>query len=333
MSSGQQEKSTSSNHITRWQKLVDFFSAAAEASNVGIVLQTAGQWVPAIAGIFAINPLSYLILIPERLIYFFRALAALTKVVGRTFFNIRFREEKIKSHPLQTVGDLLCVACFALAVAFFVGALVAPPLNITLAWLMGLAGMGCSSYFNYRWPEKQAKLRYEDLGTDESYQEYKKLSAARHWYMCALAGVSVLLLCGSAVAMVSPTAATVLTLISNTASLFLIGVAALRFRHWVTAQQGNPKKSILQISTASANEQIQQIQQIRSAPALDQTPLPRPRLAHSASAPALGALLIQKPKDSSSSQTIKPSLFAQPFVPEETPEFVPSRPASPAPAM
>lgn len=245
-----------------WQKFVNYLAISAEASNVGIFLEVLGRWIPPVASFVAATPLAYLFLIGDPLIYFFRSLIRLTRLVGKNFFNIEFEEDKNgPPHKLHALGDLLSLSCFSLAVVFFCGALVAPPAGITLAWTMGLLGLGFVSLTDYVWPEKQAYKKYENLlGGNEAtaemkkvaYDEYTSLKKARQLYLGLIINLGVLLICGSAVAFAPPLLVPFLYVASNTASLVLGAIGCRRFYNWYTSHNNKDTKAQEELSASAA---------------------------------------------------------------------------------
>lgn len=235
-----------------WRKVDSGLSIAAEFFNSVIVIDIIGKWIPSVALFFVGGPLGLLLLVGDQLIYLCRLLIRLTRLIGRNFLNVKFEEDEHgPPHKLQPLGDLLSLCCFALAIVFFAGALIAPPVGITLAWAMGLCGLGFISFFDYIWPEKQAKQKCERLAQDPHASEQEKIDAqkayknqkySRRLFLTLLLGLSLLLVCGSAAAFAPPLLVPVLLITSKAASIFLGGVACFRFYHWYNTR---PKKAKL----------------------------------------------------------------------------------------
>lgn len=78
----------------RWQSVADFFDDSAYAANIGILIHALGAWIPLLALLSATGPLATLVLIADPLIYTFRALVRLTRLIGRNFSKVQFEEEK-----------------------------------------------------------------------------------------------------------------------------------------------------------------------------------------------------------------------------------------------
>lgn len=224
-----------------WHLLVRFQAFCAEVANVGIVLVSLSRWFPRITFLLLIPEVAFMILVADPMIYFFRALIRLTRIIGRECFGVKFVEEELGSHPLQTLGDLAALCFFSLAVALFLGSLIAPPIGITIAWAMGLGGLCVVGYFDYSWPATLAYAECERLANDpEASQEVKdtaeqdyqaKLNSKR-LFMALLLGLSLLLLCGSALAFAPVAIAPILLITSKVASLFLTCIACGRFFNW-----------------------------------------------------------------------------------------------------
>ncbi|HSW70836.1 MAG TPA: hypothetical protein VLH77_02530 [Gammaproteobacteria bacterium] len=230
---------------TFWQNVVLSFSILGDASNVGILFEMLRGWSPRFALILANTPLGYLAIFMDPLIYFFRAMMQFTKLICRKCLNIQFEEEATgPTHPWQTVGSVLSFACFVWAIILFSGVLTASPVGITLAWVSALSGLSCVSFFDYHWPERQAYNKYllllEQPETSnerqvEAYQHYLNLKKARQLHVSVLIGLSLLLICSSAIVFAPPVLVPFLALVSNVGSLILVGLCAARFYNWLRA--------------------------------------------------------------------------------------------------
>lgn len=236
-----------------WHKAVALFTFLAEAANIGIVLEIVARWLPGFAVLAASGAIAQLMLISDPLIYFFRALIRVTRLVGRTFFKVSFEEEKYatpsecKEH---TIGDLVSLSLFSLSIAFFLGA-IAPPIGITLAWTIGLSGLSVAGYFDYYLPEQRSKSYFEKCSQNkftnsnklaELKQEYLEKRNSKQLFMALLLGLSLLLICGSAASFASPALAPVLTITSKLASIFLGSIACGRFLNWWFSSKAKTKE-------------------------------------------------------------------------------------------
>lgn len=248
---------------SKWQKYVNNFNVAAEASNSGILLEIIRKWVPAISKIydlpiiFGFITLTSFIFFADPLIYFFRSLVRLTRIVGRTVFKIKFDEEAGGTHRYQTLGDIFSLSCFVMAIVFFAGAIVSPPVGITLAWGMALCGLTSVGFFDYIWPEKLAKEKHQSvvdqLDTPEnialSQKNYQYKRNAKNLYVALLIGLALLLICGSAAAFAPPVLASVFTIVSKVASIYLGAIACGRAINWylekANKQKEEKKQSII----------------------------------------------------------------------------------------
>ena len=241
--------------ILSWQKTVTIFTLLAEAANIGIVLEVAARWLPSFAALAASGPIAQLMIISDPLIYGFRALIRITRLIGRTFFKISFEEEKhatpseSKEH---TIGDLVSLSLFSLSIAFFLGA-IAPPIGVTLAWTMGLSGLAVAGYFDYYLPEQRSKAYFEKRNQNksttpqelaEAKNEYLKKKNSKRLFMALLVGLSLLLICGSASTFASPALAPALAVTSKLASIFLGGIACGRFLNWWFSGKAKTKEPI-----------------------------------------------------------------------------------------
>jgi hypothetical protein len=233
-----------------WRRMVSFFEILAEVSNIGILVEIIAKWIPRFA-VLATSPfIIYLMAIADPLIYFFRALIRLTRIVGRNFFGITFVEEKNGTHKYQTLGDIVSLTFFTVAVLLFAFVATTTPIGLTLAWTFGLCGLIPIGYFDYTWPEQQAKEKYKLLlkdrnATPESREkalnEYLELRRAKLFFIALLIGLSLLLICGSAAAFAPPVLVPVLIITSKIASIYLGGIAIGRFLAWLF--KSNPEET------------------------------------------------------------------------------------------
>ena len=231
------------HHSNTWSRMITGFSIFAEVANIGIVLEIVARWLPTFAVLASSGPIAYLMLIADPLIYCFRASIRLARLIGRHVFHIAFEEEKHatkKELKQQTIGDIASLVFFSLAITFFLG-VVAPPVGITLAWVMGLMGLGVVGYFDYFLPEKRAKIHFQSVKNEKKHtpeefaflqKQYVKKRNAMRLYMALLFGLALLLICGSAAAFAPPLLVPILLVTSKVASIFLGAIACGRFLNW-----------------------------------------------------------------------------------------------------
>lgn len=245
-------KSLSATKI--FETITATFIILAEISNVGIIIEVIAHWSPIFAAMIAFGPVAYLTLIADPLIYFFRALIRLTRIIGTTFFNMQFIDSihlTPKERLQQTIGDVLSLVFFILSICFFAG-LMASPIGITIAWTMGLCGLMVVGYTDHHLPQKAAerhlkalKLSISPSKTDinEANAYNKGLRSAKHLYIALLLGLTLLLICGSAAAFAPIAVIPILLTISKIASIYLGIIAVSRFGCWVYNKSKKPKHS------------------------------------------------------------------------------------------
>ncbi|MDR3478439.1 MAG: hypothetical protein P4M14_10455 [Gammaproteobacteria bacterium] len=220
-----------------WQKSIQAFNLLAELSNVGIFYKVVASWLPFIQ---ALGPvLGTIAGIADPMIYFFRSLIRVTRVVGREYFDITFDEEEKGRHKWQTRADLASLALFSLAIPLFFGLIIASPVGITVAWALAISGLGVSAYFDYAYPAKCAKNHYLDTlanggsqqEIDDAYDEYQTKKTSKRFFFALVFSISLLVLCTSAAVFAPPAIVPILFLLSKTASACLALIAVGRFRN------------------------------------------------------------------------------------------------------
>lgn len=155
-----------------WNKLIAFFGFNSEVANVGIVVEMVSKWYPPILTV-AHGFFFSLAMYADPIIYCCKIAIRLLRVAGRKL-GLEL-EDEIAAHPYQTVADLTSVALFGLAIACFVGALIAPPVGITVAWMFALSGLGVTAYFDYAHQEELAEKELKRLqGKKFSTEELTK---------------------------------------------------------------------------------------------------------------------------------------------------------------
>src|SRR5688572_2963093 len=137
---------------SRWQKAVDYFGIASEASNIGIVIEIVGKWIPALASVGA-GVLSSIAFFSDPLIYFFKSLIRVTRLVGG-YLGVEFEEEKHGKHRFQAIADVASLAFFSVAIPFFLGVVITSPVGLTVAWALALTGLCVVGYFDYYHPAR-----------------------------------------------------------------------------------------------------------------------------------------------------------------------------------
>jgi hypothetical protein len=257
-----------------WDRAVHIFSILSEAANIGIVIEIIAKWWPALLTLGQ----GFLSLIPfysDPIIYFFKSLIRLTKLVGRTLFGITFADEKNGGHPWQTLGDILSLSFFSLSVPMFLGAVVSGPVGITIGWSLALCGLCVVGFFDYRYQAKVAQMKYKQADEKESdllFKEYRSKRNSYILYMGLLLGLGCLLICGSAALFAPPALAPILVIISKAASCYLGLIAAGRFYNWVVSHK---KPGSVSDNTVSACSSIPDspitLSQLNLAPTVEPT--------------------------------------------------------------
>lgn len=225
--------------LSWWDKRITTFTILSEASNIGIVINMISQWCKQIltvaGGIFG-----SLVYYADPLIYCFKSLVRLTRIVGREVFNAPFEEEKNGVHKYQTAADVASLTLFSFAIAFFLGAMIAPPVGITIAWCCALTGLGIVGYFDYSHQEKLAKEKYHNLVDSkapieeihDAHKDYLSKRNSKRLFYGLMIGLTLLLICGSAAVFAPPALAPILYIVSKIASTYLAGIAISRFSNW-----------------------------------------------------------------------------------------------------
>lgn len=222
-----------------WDKLITFFVIMSEASNIGIVIDMASQWYKPILTV-AGGILGSLVYYADPIIYCFKSLVRLTRIVGREVFGVTFEEEKNGAHKYQTAADVASLTMFGLSIALFIGALIAPPIGITVAWCFALGGLGIGGYFDYSHQEKLAHDKYKRLldegapahEIDNVRKDYISKRNSKRLFYGLLIGLTLLLICGSAAVFAPPALAPILYVVSKIASAYLVGIALSRFANF-----------------------------------------------------------------------------------------------------
>lgn len=263
-----------------WDTTLLIFGFLSEAANIGIVIEIVAKWWPALLtlghGLF-----SYIVFYSDPIIYFFKALYRVTRITGRKYFNISFEEEKNGVHPWQTAGDILSLSLYVLAIPFFFGAVISGPIGITVGWSIAFCGLSVVAFFDYRYQTITAKQQYElaeanfmliapsseitpELTAQNTanekkksilYEEYKNKRNSYYSYLGLLFGLACLLICGSAALCVPAATASVLHIISKTASVYLAGIALVRFKNWLSSSQEESENDISENGSLNSEEE------------------------------------------------------------------------------
>ncbi|OGO92673.1 MAG: hypothetical protein A3F10_00505 [Coxiella sp. RIFCSPHIGHO2_12_FULL_42_15] len=221
-----------------WDQTEGALGFFSEASNVGIIIQMAGRWIPPLLTAFS-GLFSTIAAISDPLIYFFKALIRALRIIGRHCFNVKFEAEKNGTHPWQTYGDIFSLVMFSLSIPLFLG--IAGPVGVTLAWIFGLSGLSVVGYFDYSHQERLAKQKYLSVQKDSMVSseekhvircEYIAKRNSSYLFKGLLLGLFLLLICGSATAFAPPVIVPILIVISKMASVYLGGIAVARFTNW-----------------------------------------------------------------------------------------------------
>jgi hypothetical protein len=223
-----------------WQKLVDGFDVAADLSNIGIVIHLISTWVPRLAFLASSSVIAFTALIADPLIYFFRSLTRLTRLIGRHYFGIAFREEEINLHAYQSVGDIFSLTFFSSAAVIFAlvaAGIAASPVFSTIGWVLGLSGLSIVVYFDYYYAQKKAEenlnllcdhkgIKRKDVRAAEDEYNYRKYAARLMISLVAM--LSLALICGSAIAFAPLAVVPALTIIAKITSAVLVPITAGR---------------------------------------------------------------------------------------------------------
>ncbi|EKD73415.1 MAG: hypothetical protein ACD_45C00322G0001 [uncultured bacterium] len=270
-----------------WDKTVDIFGGFSEAANIGIVSEMVNKWWPAIM-VIGHGFFSTLAFITDPVIYCFKSLIRITRLVGRNIFGVTFDEEKNGTHKWQTAADLTSLGFFAVSVPLFFGLILTGPIGITVGWVSALIGLSIVGYVDYAHQAKLArenyinkhkefivaaneykkicespdekpdakKHAYEQMVLsrqvkDIAYKEYKTKQYAKRLFMGLLVGLAVLLICGSAALFAPPALAPILFIASKVASGYLGLIAAGRFFNWARSGK-EPQQSVVELAPAPA---------------------------------------------------------------------------------
>lgn len=225
----------------RWQNTIGVLAVLAEIANVGILVEIIAKWIPRFAILAASSALRYLMAIADPLIYFFRASIRLARIIGRNVFHINFEEEEHDSptfRKIRTVGDLISLTLFALAILTFAGFILTGPVGLTLAWGLSLSGLVPIYYFDYLRPAKKSGEKYYRYANNKEITQEVKERLKENYvnkknsmilYITLLTGLVLLLICGTAAAFAPPFLAPILFYTSKMASLLLGAIACGRF--------------------------------------------------------------------------------------------------------
>ncbi|HVY53412.1 MAG TPA: hypothetical protein VHA13_02715, partial [Gammaproteobacteria bacterium] len=240
-----QEREKENNKNRPWKRIALLFNTCAEISNVGILIQIIAKWIPSFAVLAQSAGFVWLMAIADPMIYFFRSLIRLTRLIGRNFFGIAFEEERDESprfQKIRTIADLISMSLFVVAILCFAGILIAPPVNLTIAWSVALTGLLPIGFFDYFYPARKITKQYNRYKNDihikaetKDRLEAKYIHAqnAKKLYMALLVGLGLLLICGTAAAFAPPLLVPILIITSKIASLFLGGIAIGRFANFL----------------------------------------------------------------------------------------------------
>lgn len=261
-----------------WNRLPEIFAGCSEVSNLGIVINIVGKWAPAILTVGG-GFLGGIAHFADVLIYVFKALIRITKLIGRLAFQIQFDNEDLHQQKQKILCDLLSLASFSLAILAFAAVIASGPVGITLGWCFGLLGLAVVGHADYFLPKKQLEQELEELYQAQIQnpenidvnQLFAKAATVKHsqnsfrLYVGLMIGLSCLLICGSA-AMFAPAAlASVLVIISKLASIYLAAIAVFRFCNWInhkihpeSLQVKDFNKDFASYKSAHSNETIEQ---------------------------------------------------------------------------
>lgn len=231
----------------RFLKFDKLFYRLSEACNISILLKIIGSWIPIFGTLIATGPLAYFIFISDPLIYFFKALKRLTRLIGRNQ-QVEFEEEKNgKPHQWQTAADILTLVLSLSVVALFTIAVsLSLPGLTTLGWAIGICSLGIVTYFDYWWPEKLAHKKYIEAQEDSPHdkeqlnlleKEYENLRFERQANLGTVISVALLLICGSAAVFAPPLLADVLLITSKIASIALGFLGCARLYHAYSTEE------------------------------------------------------------------------------------------------
>jgi hypothetical protein len=235
------------NH--NWQKAADGLNVMAEVSNFGIFIKVVSAWIPAIQALGA-GAIGMMAAFTDPMIYFFRSLIRVTRVVGREFFGIVLDDEENGAHKHQTKADIVSLILFSLAIPLFFGLIIASPIGITVAWGLAISGLGVAGYFDYAYPAKRAKEKYEALKIDpaaspqdvaNALKDFEIKQTAKRFFFSLIFGVGLLVLCTSAAVFAPPMIIPALFILSKVASALLGLIAVGRFVNSRRAKEADLK--------------------------------------------------------------------------------------------
>jgi len=261
-----------------WHRLPEIFAGCSEASNIGIVINMIGKWAPSILTVGGgfLGGISHF---ADVLIYVFKALIRITKLIARMAFQIQFENEYIHQQKQKIICDLLSLASFSLAILAFSAVIASGPVAITLGWCFGLLGLAVVGYADYFLPKKQLEQELKELyqtqikdptniDVEQLFAKAATVKESQHafkLYVGLLIGLSCLLICGSAAMFAPAAAASVLVIISKLASVYLAMIAVFRFSNWMKhklypdpLQNKDLKTAFASYQTSHSSESIEQ---------------------------------------------------------------------------
>lgn len=238
-----ESKTQNLKKFIKWHWLVKALSICAELANFGIFLEAIARWLPSFRAIVNTTILGSMMDVLDPLIYVFRSLIRVVRLVGRNIFNVMFEEEAHGTHPYQNLADVTVLILFCLAIATFTGLLVPPPFALTAAWALALSGLSINWYFDYIYPTERAFAKYQLSVTkkdDESTQlqaqeEFEHRRHSMFLFGLVLVGLFFLLVCGSAVIIAPPAVDDALDILSKMGSVFLGIIGCGRLLHWFSS--------------------------------------------------------------------------------------------------
>ncbi len=224
-----------------WNKSALLLLISSELSNIGIVFKVLSPWLKFLQAFGSAIP--WMVFIADPLIYVFKALYRVLRITAR-MLNIKLSDEE-RPHPWQTAIDMVVIAMFAVAVLCFLGIVVAAAKGIFVGWILGLSGMVMVGYVDYYHPYRQACKNYQQismnlslLSADLAVAKTAVQQSRRTWYLFAalLVGLTVLLLCSSAILIAPPAIIPILMIAYKVASAYLIGLAVCRFFNFLSTK-------------------------------------------------------------------------------------------------
>ncbi|MCE3237334.1 MAG: hypothetical protein K0R24_315 [Gammaproteobacteria bacterium] len=231
----------------RWRKVINAFSALADAANAaGIGSHIIISLLP-IGTALLESVFSVLTFYADPLIYCFRAAIRVTRLIGRKFYSpdeTDFEEEEYGVHPDQNKVDVIATGLFLMAIGLFFVPSSLLALQAALAWFLGLAGTVMTIYFDHYWPSLQAqeKLTKLDKTSHEYKEKYEKAETyanqkyySTRLYATLICGMLMLLVIGSITTAGFPLSATTVLLLNGIAkagSVLLVAVNVARPINW-----------------------------------------------------------------------------------------------------